>query len=121
MSNLNLEHLRQWIGRGEEAADAITPHLVLRLRATLFREAILPMAGESTPLTTHWCLAPTVVSSREIAQDGHPAKGGFLPPVPLPRRDFRQTLPGCKMPPKRKEASVTAGLRISVDDAAWRY
>lgn len=86
MSNLNLEHLRQWIGRGEEAADAITPHLVLRLRATLFREAILPVAGESTPLTTHWCLAPTVVSSREIAQDGHPAKGGFLPPVPLPRR-----------------------------------
>lgn len=86
MSNLNLEHLRQWIGRGEEAADIITPHLLLRLRATLFRDPVLPAPGEETPLTTHWCLAPPVVSFREIAQDGHPAKGGFLPPVPLPRR-----------------------------------
>lgn len=86
MSNLNLEHLRQWIGRGDEAADIITPHLILRLRATLFREPVLPAPGDETPLTTHWCLAPPVVSFHEIAQDGHPAKGGFLPPVPLPRR-----------------------------------
>lgn len=86
MLDLNLEHLRQWIGRGEEATDIITPHLILRLRATLFREPVLPVSGDEVPLTTHWCLAPAVVAAREVAKDGHPAKGGFLPPVPLPRR-----------------------------------
>ena len=87
MTALDVDHLRQWIGRGEEAADIITPHLVLRLRATLFRDPILPSAGELTPLTTHWCLAPPAVAARDVAQDGHPAKGGFLPPVPLSCRE----------------------------------
>jgi 3-methylfumaryl-CoA hydratase len=34
----------------------------------------------------HWCLCPTVRPSAELGEDGHPKKGGFLPPVPLPRR-----------------------------------
>ena len=34
----------------------------------------------------HWCLAPAVVPASELGPDGHPARGGFLPPVPLPRR-----------------------------------
>jgi 3-methylfumaryl-CoA hydratase len=34
----------------------------------------------------HWCLAPQVYPMSELGPDGHPTRGGFLPPVPLPRR-----------------------------------
>src|SRR5437763_13670239 len=34
----------------------------------------------------HWCLAPPMVPQSRLGPDGHPARGDFLPPVPLPRR-----------------------------------
>jgi 3-methylfumaryl-CoA hydratase len=46
----------------------------------------VPQAGEAAPLTAHWCLAQPVAPMTAIGPDGHPTRGGFLPPVPLPRR-----------------------------------
>jgi len=82
----DIDHLRQWIGRTQEASDTITPQLVKGLRATLFLDIGTPADGDIAPFTTHWCLAQPVVAMSEIGADGHPARGGFLPPVPLPRR-----------------------------------
>ena len=56
------------------------------LRATLFQEIGEPKTGDAAPWTTHWCLAQPVFPMSELSQDGHPTRGGFLPPVPLPRR-----------------------------------
>ena len=41
--------------------------------------------GEVPPLG-HWMYFLPQAPQREIAEDGHPRRGGFLPPVPLPRR-----------------------------------
>jgi 3-methylfumaryl-CoA hydratase len=82
----DLDHLRQWIGRTTEASDVVTAQLVKGLRATLFLPVGEPKAGDAAPYTVHWCLAPPVVGASELGPDGHPARGGFLPPVPLPRR-----------------------------------
>ena len=82
----DIDHLRQWIGRTQEASDVITAQLVKGLRATLFLDIGNPVDGDAAPLTTHWCLAQPVAPMSEIGADGHPARGGFLPPVPLPRR-----------------------------------
>ncbi len=82
----DIEHLRQWIGRTQEATDIITAQLVKGLRATLFLEIGDPVEGDIAPYTAHWCLAQPVVPASELGPDGHPARGGFLPPVPLPRR-----------------------------------
>lgn len=82
----DIEHLRQWIGRTQEATDIITAQLVKGLRATLFLDIGNPVEGDIAPYTTHWCLAQPVVPMNELGPDGHPARGGFLPPVPLPRR-----------------------------------
>jgi 3-methylfumaryl-CoA hydratase len=82
----DLDHLRQWIGRSTEATDIVTAQLVKGLRATLFLPVGEPKSGDAAPFTVHWCLAPTVVPASELGADGHPARGGFLPPVPLPRR-----------------------------------
>ena len=45
-----------------------------------------PKPGDAAPLTVHWCLAQPVFPMSELGPDGHPTRGGFLPPVPLPRR-----------------------------------
>jgi 3-methylfumaryl-CoA hydratase len=83
---LDLDHLRQWIGRADVASDVVTAQLVRGLRATLFMEIGAPKPGDAAPFTTHWCLAQPVYPMSELGPDGHPTRGGFLPPVPLPRR-----------------------------------
>jgi 3-methylfumaryl-CoA hydratase len=83
---LDLDHLRQWIGRTAEASDIVTAQLVKGLRATLFQEIGEPKPGEAAPFTLHWCLAQPVFPMSMLSADGHPTRGGFLPPVPLPRR-----------------------------------
>ncbi|SHG13231.1 FAS1-like dehydratase domain-containing protein [Bradyrhizobium erythrophlei] len=82
----DLDHLRQWIGRSSQASDIVTAQLVKGLRATLFREIGDPRPGDAAPWTVHWCLARPVYPMSELSPDGHPTRGGFLPPVPLPRR-----------------------------------
>jgi 3-methylfumaryl-CoA hydratase len=79
---LDLDHLRQWIGRSEEKIDMVTAHLVAGLRSTLFLDAGAPREGDVAPLTTHWCLTLPVVPMSDVGPDGHPKRGGFLPPVP---------------------------------------
>ncbi len=82
----DIEHLRQWIGRSNQTSDIVTAQLMKGLRATLFMEIGEPKPGDAAPFTTHWCLAPAVCPMSELGPDGLPTRGGFLPPVPLPRR-----------------------------------
>jgi 3-methylfumaryl-CoA hydratase len=83
---LDLDHLRQWIGRSTEATDVVTAQLVKGLRSTLFQEIGEPAKGDAAPWTVHWCLGQPVFPMSQLGPDGHPTRGGFLPPVPLPRR-----------------------------------
>ena len=83
---LDIDHLRQWIGRSQESSDVVTAQLVKGLRATLFQEIGEPKPGDGAPFTVHWCLAQPVFPMTLLGRDGHPTRGGFLPPVPLPRR-----------------------------------
>ena len=83
---LDLDHLRSWIGKTTEASDIVTAQLVKGLRATLFLEIGEPKDGDAAPWTTHWCLGQPVFPMSMLGPDGHPTRGGFLPPVPLPRR-----------------------------------
>lgn len=84
--SLDLDHLRQWIGRSETRAETLASFPANALAATLNRED--PPFAEGTPLPPlwHWLYFLAVSPLREAGPDGHPARGGFLPPVPLPRR-----------------------------------
>lgn len=82
---MDIDHLRTWIGNTEEASDLITPRLVASYAAT-FDPHLAPFSAGEAPLALHWCLAPPIAPMTALGPDGHPAKGGFLPPVPLPRR-----------------------------------
>ncbi|WP_394689511.1 MaoC family dehydratase N-terminal domain-containing protein [Hoeflea sp.] len=85
MSDVDIDHLRSWIGRTQEKTDTITPRLVESFNS-IFEASSELEPGDSAPLGIHWCLAPDIVPINELGPDGHPARGGFLPPVPLPRR-----------------------------------
>ncbi len=80
----DIDHLRTWIGRQEEARDILSPGLVARYRATL--AGWLHESGDGVPPGLHWCLAPAAVPPAELGPDGHPRRGGFLPPVPYETR-----------------------------------
>ncbi len=83
----SLDHLRDWIGRAERRSDTLAAAPLAGLAATLDREAELdPMPGSPLPPLAHWLYFLPKALQRETGPDGHPKRGGFLPPVPLPRR-----------------------------------
>lgn len=82
---IDIEHLRGWIGREEHASELLTPAQVARFEATFGGDGAVA-DGDPAPAMIHLCLAPPAVPTSRLGPDGHPARGGFLPPVPLPRR-----------------------------------
>ncbi|MEW6124337.1 MAG: MaoC family dehydratase N-terminal domain-containing protein [Pseudomonadota bacterium] len=83
---IDIDHLRGWIGKEDVAVEGLTAEKVRQFRATFDEEPGAPEAGEVAPRLMHWCLAQPVALTKALGPDGHPARGGFLPPVPLPRR-----------------------------------
>src|SRR5688500_18531002 len=78
--------LKQWIGRSETLHDVATPTPFAALSATLDRGAERPPDGTELPPLWHWLYFLPLHRASEIGPDGHARRGGFLPPVPLPRR-----------------------------------
>lgn len=83
-ADLDMEHLQSWVGSTESVTDQVTDSLIDRFCAT-FYDKLWPMEG-GVPLGLHWCLAPPAAPGDLLGADGHPKRGGFLPPVPLPSR-----------------------------------
>jgi 3-methylfumaryl-CoA hydratase len=83
---LDVDHLRSWIGREEVANDIVTADLVRKFHATLDLPGRTPEVGDAAPRLIHFCLAQPAAPTAALGEDGHPRRGGFLPPVPLPRR-----------------------------------
>jgi 3-methylfumaryl-CoA hydratase len=87
MTSPSPDPLREWIGRTEQREDAITAAPLAGLIATLDRANDSPPApGTALPPLAHWLYFLPQALQRDIGADGHPNRGGFLPPVPLPRR-----------------------------------
>ncbi|WP_313301170.1 MaoC family dehydratase N-terminal domain-containing protein [Diaphorobacter sp.] len=81
-----LAHLRSWIGKSERTPDTINAAPVRGMTATLDRDDPAPSDGTPLPALWHWLYFLPHARQSEIGADGHPTRGGFLPPVPLPRR-----------------------------------
>ena len=79
-------NLKEWIGRSETIVDIATATPYAALAATLDRAPERPSAGTPLPALWHWLYFLPLHRQSEIGPDGHAKRGGFLPPVPLPRR-----------------------------------
>ncbi len=77
------DEFNDWIGRTETATDRITPRDVVRMNQTL---DIITTANHILPPLWHWMGWAPDAQHSDLAADGHLKRGGFLPPVPLPRR-----------------------------------
>src|SRR6266540_2563158 len=78
--------LARWIGRTEAVDDIVTATPYAALSATLDRAAERPPIGTPLPPLWHWLYFLPLYRQSEVGPDGHAKRGGFLPPVLLPRR-----------------------------------
>jgi 3-methylfumaryl-CoA hydratase len=83
--------LEAWIGRREEANAIISPLQARQMAATLdldaygdAREALDD--GDVLPPLWHWMGWTPEAPMSGLGVDGHPQRGGFLPPISLERR-----------------------------------
>ncbi len=83
---IDINHLQSWIGRSESVQDLATVVPLRALSATLDRDGAAIDTGTEVPPCWHWLYFLPLHRQSEIGPDGHAQRGGFLPPVPLPRR-----------------------------------
>ena len=81
----NEQDFSDWGGKTEVSYDIIDPALAERLRTTLLRIEQTPATGV-LPTLGHWCYFQAPAPADLLGEDGHPQRGGFLPPIALPRR-----------------------------------
>jgi 3-methylfumaryl-CoA hydratase len=83
-------NLQDWLGRTETVEDTATATPYAALAATLDWPLTgapqRPPTGTPLPHLWHWLYFLPIYPQSEIGPDGHAQRGGFLPPVPLPRR-----------------------------------
>ncbi|SDG91108.1 3-methylfumaryl-CoA hydratase [Pseudomonas flavescens] len=82
---LDLDYLRTWIGRRETTQETLATAPMEGLAAVLDHPRRPWPAQQIAPLG-HWLYFLPHARQSEIDVDGHPQRGGFLPPVSLPRR-----------------------------------
>jgi 3-methylfumaryl-CoA hydratase len=78
--------MNEWIGKSETTSDVVTAFPYAALSATLDRSVQRPASGTVLPALWHWLYFLPLYRQSDVGPDGHAKRGGFLPPVPLPRR-----------------------------------
>lgn len=114
MSAVDISHLREWIGKSQSDRDVLSTRQARLMAATLGIAQSDFVDGAPLPPLWHWLYFLSGESPSALGRDGHPARGGFLPPVPLPNRmwaggklEFHGDLPlGAEVEKRSSIASV---------------
>lgn len=77
-----------WIGREEVVTDAMAAEQAMSAAAMLDLDPAQYGPGVASPPLWHWFYFLPRAAQQRLSSDGHPERGGFLPPIPLPRRMF---------------------------------
>lgn len=82
------EDFTEWIGRTEVVEEDISLAPALAAAATL-DDTATPIGKEAAlPPLWHWFYFLPKAPQSRLGEDGHPQRGGFIPPIPYPRRMF---------------------------------
>lgn len=68
-----------WLGKQETYEEFINPSHIKKIALSL--NAKIPQEGEELPELWQWALFIDPLSLPELGEDGHPKRGGFLPPA----------------------------------------
>ena len=79
---------QDWIGSREEKEDYAALSVCQRFQGLYDDVDTVLKVGDGVPPMWHWCFFLPDAPQREIGPDGHPKRGGFLPPIAAPRRMF---------------------------------
>lgn len=82
----DLDTLLDWKGRSESSTDVISAANCRKLQDTLDLDHATISDGDVLPPLWHFIGHIGSVPMHRVGPDGHPKRGGFLPPVALPRR-----------------------------------
>lgn len=82
------DDLTRWIGRQETITDDLAVAQAQAAAATLDEPQASFVAGAELPVPWHWFYFLPKGAQAELSVDGHPKRGGFMPPIPYPRRMF---------------------------------
>lgn len=85
MDEGTLAQLQSWIGNSQTQHSDL-PSFPAQALAGAIDSKLSPGAGSPLPLPWQWLYFLDPTRREGTGDDGHPQKGGFLPPVPLPRR-----------------------------------
>lgn len=82
------DKFKAWIGRTEASTDPLS--CVPAQAAQAMLDDLAPLLGDGDPLPPlwHWFHFLPRAPQAGLDDDGHPRRGGFLPPIPFPRRMF---------------------------------
>lgn len=83
-----LERCKAWIGRSASTVDELALHPARAAAAMLDADGLQFESGAALPPLWHWFYFLATEPQSRLGEDGHPERGGFMPPVPLPRRMF---------------------------------
>ncbi|MFK7938565.1 MAG: MaoC family dehydratase N-terminal domain-containing protein [Roseovarius sp.] len=84
---MDMVNLSAWEGRTQSEQGCIGAFQAAQIHATLgTSDTSVPAEGQPLPQLWHWCAFHPTVPMDQLARDGHPRLGDFLPPVPLERR-----------------------------------
>ncbi len=86
MSAVDITHLREWVGRSQSDLDVLSSRQARLMAATLGIPQSDFVDGTPLPPLWHWHYFLSGAPPSALGRDGHPARGGFLPPVPLSNR-----------------------------------
>ncbi|MGG1943320.1 MaoC family dehydratase N-terminal domain-containing protein [Trinickia sp. NRRL B-1857] len=86
MSTIDLAHLREWVGKSQTDRDVLASRHARLMAATLGLPQSDYVEGAALPPLWHWLYFLAGEAPSALGRDGHPARGGFLPPVTLPNR-----------------------------------
>ncbi len=85
VSEADIAHWRSWIGRCERQTELLDAQALRRFASAVGDDLDVVRAPRGL---AHWAFFLPACDAAELAEDGHQRRGGFLPPVSMPRRMF---------------------------------
>jgi 3-methylfumaryl-CoA hydratase len=105
-----------WVNRTSVSEDGVTGFPLSALAATLDREA----PESAVPPAWHWLYFLPAAKQGQLGEDGHPERGTFLPPIPLPRRMWAAGRLTLHKPLIKGEQAKRTSTILSVDQKTGR-